>query len=170
MYIQVLLSEHILETIVIGEHIYMNSIQVMFQNNQSKHCYWQFKVMSRVVLLRNLELSKGIYYHLLILHEDTIQTYYRSIKINHKPISNVNTRVVLSLSFNSWKLFSHDSDHSNLELFLVKPVNGDVIDENPSTDILQYPDKSKKLQMLVGLNGLGQLLSAFVFLGSTSTP
>jgi hypothetical protein len=48
------------------------------------------------------------------------------------PKGRVNTGAVVSLLFNSWKLFSHSSDHTHFLFFLVSWVKGVAIRENPS--------------------------------------
>ena len=52
------------------------------------------------------------------------------------PSGKVNTGAKVSLSFNNWKIFSHDSDHLNLDFFWVKVINGDAINENASINLL----------------------------------
>ncbi|WP_353839313.1 hypothetical protein, partial [Acinetobacter baumannii] len=55
-------------------------------------------------------------------------------------------------------------------LFWVKVVKVEAMDAKQSTNLLLYPNKPKKILMSIGVNGLGQLLTASILLGSTSTP
>ena len=66
--------------------------------------------------------------------------------MNHKPPDKVNSGAEVSQSFNNWKLFYHDSDYMNLDLYWVKDVSYDVIEENPSTNLLyNCPTLAKKI-------------------------
>jgi hypothetical protein len=47
----------------------------------------------------------------------------------------VNTGAVVSLLFNSWKLFSQSSDHMLFLSFLVSWVKGVAISDNPSINL-----------------------------------
>ena len=58
--IQLFLGEHILKALMIGEQIYMNTILVVSPYLECKlHCC-KLEVMSWIVLLMHLKLSKGI--------------------------------------------------------------------------------------------------------------
>ena len=67
--IQLFLGEHILKAFMIGEHIYMNTIKVVSPYLEFKHHCCKLEVMSWIVLLMNLKLSRGISYHLTSLYQ-----------------------------------------------------------------------------------------------------
>ena len=67
--IQLFLGEHILKALMIGEHIYMNTIQVVSPYLECKHHCCKLEVMSWIVLLMHLKLSRGIRYNLISLHQ-----------------------------------------------------------------------------------------------------
>ena len=69
--IQLFLGEHILKALMISEHIYVNTIQVVSPDLECKHHYCKLEVISLIVLLMNLKLSRGISYHLTSLHQHT---------------------------------------------------------------------------------------------------
>ena len=52
------------------------------------------------------------------------------------PSGKANTRAEVTLSFNSWKLLTQALDHMNLDLFQSEAIEGDSIEENPSTNLL----------------------------------
>ena len=69
--VQLFLGEYILKALMISEHIYVNTIQVVSPDLECKHHYCKLEVMSWIVLLMNLKLSRGISYHLTSLHQHT---------------------------------------------------------------------------------------------------
>ena len=69
--IQVFLGEHILKASMIGEHIYMNTIQVVSPYLECKHHYCNLEVMSWIVLLMHIKLSSGISFNLIYLYQHT---------------------------------------------------------------------------------------------------
>ena len=85
------------------------------------------------------------------------------------PFGRVNNGAEVSLYFKILELFSHASDHLYLTFFWFKVVKGDAMGIIPTTNLLFYPAKPKKLLMSFGVNGLGQFFNVSVFLGSTST-
>ena len=66
--IQLFLGEHILEALMVCEHIYANTIQVMSPNLKCKHHCCKLEVMSQIILLMYLKLSRSISYNLTSLH------------------------------------------------------------------------------------------------------
>lgn len=70
-----------------------------------------------------------------MLHKDKNQAHLGSITINYKPFGKVNNGAVVSLSFNNWNIFSHDSDYSKLDFFWVKATNDGAIDEIPQKNL-----------------------------------
>ena len=66
--IKLFLGEHILKALMIGELIYMNNLQVMSPYIECRHHCWKLEVMSWIVLLVHLKLSRGIRYNLISLH------------------------------------------------------------------------------------------------------
>ena len=76
----------------------------------------KFKVMGWIILLMFVELSRGVGYNLSLLHKDTSEPKLGSVAIYDKVLGHigiVKTGAVASLFFNSWKLLSHFSVHSN---------------------------------------------------------
>ena len=69
--IQILLGEHKMKALMVSEDIYVNTIQVVSRDLECKHHYCKLEVMSWIVLLMNLKLSRGISYHLISLHQNT---------------------------------------------------------------------------------------------------
>ena len=69
--IQLFLGEHILKVIMVRECIYLNTIQVVSLDIECKHNCCKLKVMSWIVLLMHLKLSRGIRYNLIALHQHT---------------------------------------------------------------------------------------------------
>ena len=69
--IQLFLGEHILKALMVSEHIYVNTIQVEFPDLECKHLCCKLEVVSGIVLLMNLKLSRGISYHLTSLQQHT---------------------------------------------------------------------------------------------------
>ena len=69
--IQLFLGEHILKFVMVSEHIYVNTIQVVSLDIECKHHCCKHEVMSWIVLLMNLKLSRGISLHLTSLHQHT---------------------------------------------------------------------------------------------------
>ena len=67
--IQLFLGEHILKVFMIGEHIYMNTIQVVSLYVECKYHCCKLEFMSWIVLLMRLKLPRGISYHLTSLHQ-----------------------------------------------------------------------------------------------------
>ena len=67
--VQLFLDDHILKALMIGEHIFMNTIQVVSPDLECKHHCCKIEVMSWIVFLMNLKLSRGISYHLTFLHQ-----------------------------------------------------------------------------------------------------
>ena len=62
--IKLFLGKHIVKDFMIGEHIYMNTIQVVSAYLEYKHHCCKLEVMSWIVLLMHLNLSRSISYHL----------------------------------------------------------------------------------------------------------
>src|ERR1043165_1483484 len=85
-YVQMLLVENMLETLVIGVDGAFGSVQVMSPNFQREDHGTQLQVMSGVVLLVHLELTRGIRNHLLALHQHATETMNRSITVNNEII------------------------------------------------------------------------------------
>ena len=81
--IQLFLGEHILKALMIGEHIYMNTIQVVSAYLEYKHHYCNLQVMSWIVLLMHLKLSRDISYNLFSLHQYTTKSNSGCIAIDH---------------------------------------------------------------------------------------
>ena len=69
--IQLLLGEHILKALMVSKHIYMNTIQVVSPYLECKRHCCKLEVMSWIVLLMHLKLSRGIRYNLISLHQHT---------------------------------------------------------------------------------------------------
>ena len=69
--IQLFLGEHILKALMVIEHMYVNTIHVVSPDLECKHQCCKLEVMSLIVLLMNLKLSRGISYHLTSLHQHT---------------------------------------------------------------------------------------------------
>ena len=69
--IQLFLGEYILEALMVCEHIYMNTIQVVSPNLECKHHCYKLEVMSRIILLKYLKLSRSISYNFTSLHQHT---------------------------------------------------------------------------------------------------
>ena len=84
------------------------------------------------------------------------------------PSCKVKTEAEVSLSFKIWKLLSHASVHSNVTLFWVKFVKVHEMDTSTSTNVVYYITKPNKFLMSHRVNGLGQILTAFIFFGLTS--
>ncbi|KAJ0614092.1 hypothetical protein HanIR_Chr02g0058631 [Helianthus annuus] len=49
----------------------------------------QLQVMCRVILLVNLQLSRSIGYYFLALHQNTTETWNRSIIVHHEVIGTI---------------------------------------------------------------------------------
>ena len=81
--IQLFLGEHILKALMIGEHIYMNTIQILSAYLECKHHSCKLEVMSWIVLLMHLKLSRGIRYNLIFLHQHTTNYNSGCIAIDH---------------------------------------------------------------------------------------
>ena len=69
--IQLFLGEHILKALMIGEHIYIDTIQIVSPYLECKHHCFKLKVMSWIVLLMHLMFSRSIRYHLISVHSQT---------------------------------------------------------------------------------------------------
>ena len=81
--IQFFLGEHILKVLMIGEHIYMNTIQVVSPYLECKNHCCKLEVMSWIVHLIYLKLSRGIRYNLISLHKHTKKDNSRCIAIDY---------------------------------------------------------------------------------------
>ena len=66
--VQLFLDDHILKALMTGEHIFMNTIQVVSPDLMSKHHCCNLEVMSWIVFLMNVKLSTDIIYHHISLH------------------------------------------------------------------------------------------------------
>ena len=55
------------ETLMDGEHIHMNTIEIMIQYFESKYRCCLLDIVSRVMLV-NLKMSRGIVYNITILY------------------------------------------------------------------------------------------------------
>ena len=81
--IKLFLGEHILKALMIGEQIYMNTILVVSPYLECKlHCC-KLEVMSWIVHLIYLKLSRGIRYNLISLHQHTTKANSGCIVIDH---------------------------------------------------------------------------------------
>src|ERR1043165_7721286 len=85
-YVQVLLVENVLETLVIGVDGAFGTVQVMSPNFQRENHCTQLQVMSGVVLFVHLELTRSVRNHVLALHQHATETMNRSITVNNKII------------------------------------------------------------------------------------
>ena len=83
--IQLFLGEHILKALMISEHIYLNTIQVVSPDLECKHHYCKLEVMSWIVLLMDLILSIIIRYNVISLHQHNLGQLwiYRNRSHNH---------------------------------------------------------------------------------------
>ena len=81
--IQLFLGEHILKALMVSEHIYMNTIKVVSPYLECNHHCCKLEVMSWIVLLMHLKLSKGIRYNLISLHQRTTKANSECISIDH---------------------------------------------------------------------------------------
>ena len=81
--IQLFLGEHKLKALMIGEHIYMNTIQVVSPYVECKHHFYKVEVMSWIVLLMHLKLSRCVRYNLISLHQHTTKANSGCIAIDH---------------------------------------------------------------------------------------
>ena len=81
--IQLLPGEHILKAIIVSEHIYVNTIQVVSPYLECKHHFFKIEVMSWIVLLMHLKISRGIRYNLIYLHQHTTKANSGCIAIDH---------------------------------------------------------------------------------------
>ena len=137
--IQLFLGEHILKALIIGEHIYMNNIQLVSPYLEFKHHCCKLEIMSWIVLLKHLKLSRGMRYNHISLYQHTTKANSGCIAIDHITIltlRRIKTGVVVNLVFNSAKLFSQSSNYWNLTILWVNLVNGEGMDENISTNFL----------------------------------
>src|ERR1044072_5471134 len=73
-HVQILLIEQILQTFTITENCERTSIQIVPPNLESIHYRSQLQVMSGIVLLVSLQLSRSISYCSSLLHHHTTQT------------------------------------------------------------------------------------------------
>ena len=69
--IELFLGEHILKALMISEHIYMNTIQLVSPDLKCKHHSLMVEVMSWIVLLMHLNQFRIICYNLTSLHQHT---------------------------------------------------------------------------------------------------
>ena len=69
--IQPFLAEHMMKALMVSEHIYVNTIQVLSPDLECKHHCCKLKIMSWIVLLIHLKLSISILYNLISLHQHT---------------------------------------------------------------------------------------------------
>ena len=74
---------------MIGEHIYMKTIQVVSPYIECKHHCCKLEVMSWIVLLMYLKLSRGIRYNLMSLHQHLTKANSGCIAIDHITILNL---------------------------------------------------------------------------------
>ena len=81
--IQLFQGKHILKALMIGEYIYMDTIQVVSQYIECKHHCWKLEVMSWKVLLMRLKLPRGLSYHLTLLHQHTTYANFGCITIDN---------------------------------------------------------------------------------------
>src|ERR1043165_6194413 len=86
-YVQMLLVENMLKTLVIGVDGAFGTVQVMSPNFQRENHCTQLQVMGGVVLLVHLELTRSIRNHFLALHQHATETMNRSITVNNEIIS-----------------------------------------------------------------------------------
>ena len=77
-------------------------------------------------------------------------------------VGNTRIGVLVSLFFNSWKLRSHLSVHSNFRSLFVKVVSGAAKVEKPSNP--------RKLRISETLVGADHLLTTSILAGSTDNP
>ena len=112
--IQLFLGVHILKALMVSEHIYVNTIQLVSPDLELKHHCYKLEVMSWIVLLMHLKLSRSISYHLTSMHQYTTKDNSGSIAIDHltiEPSNRVKRGVVVNLVINSTKLFSQSSEY-----------------------------------------------------------
>ena len=69
--IEFFLGEYILKALMVSEHIYVNTIQVVSPDLEYKHHCCKLEVISWIVFLMNHKLSRGISYHLTSMHQYT---------------------------------------------------------------------------------------------------
>ena len=81
--IQIILGEHILKALMICEHIYIETIQVVSPYLVYKQHGCKLKVMCWIVILMHLKLSRSISYHLTSLYKHTTEANSRCIAIDH---------------------------------------------------------------------------------------
>ena len=69
--IQLFMVEHILKALMVSEHIYMKTIQVVSPDFECKNHCCKLEVLSRIVLLIHLMMYRSISYNLISLHQHT---------------------------------------------------------------------------------------------------
>ena len=84
--IQLFLGEHILKAFMVSENINVNSIQVVSPYLEFKHHCCKLEVMSWIVLLMHLKLSRNISYHLTSLNLHTTKANSGCIAIDYVTI------------------------------------------------------------------------------------
>src|SRR3954470_15545185 len=72
-HVQVLLSEDMSETLVIREDLELLPIKIVSRGLERMNNCCQLQVMSRIVLLMNLELTRSEGYNSPLLHKDASQ-------------------------------------------------------------------------------------------------
>src|SRR3954471_9374299 len=77
--VEIRLSEDILQTLVIGKDFTTVAQQVMPPYFQRKDNCCEFEVMSRIVDLMRLQLTRGISNNLFLLHKDRTQSLQRGV-------------------------------------------------------------------------------------------
>ena len=75
-------------TLLIGEYIYMNTIETVTLYFQGKYYCFKLEIMRWIILLVNLKLSGGISYDFTILHQYTTKSNAGRITINNKALSS----------------------------------------------------------------------------------
>src|ERR1044071_9959884 len=85
-HVEHLLVENMLKTLVIGIYFTLGTVQVMSPDFQRKDHRTKFQVMSSVVLLMNLELTRSISNNLPALHQHTTETTNRSVTVHNEVI------------------------------------------------------------------------------------
>ena len=63
--------KELVKDLMVSEHIYVNTIQIVSPDLECKHHCCKLEVMSWIVLLINLKLYRGKSYHLTSLHQHT---------------------------------------------------------------------------------------------------
>src|SRR3954470_14719792 len=77
--VQIGLSEQVLQTFVIGEHIHLPPKEEVSPSNQSMYHCSQLQMMGRIIPLSLLQLPRGIRHNVLSLHQNSTKTIQRGV-------------------------------------------------------------------------------------------